>query len=153
MLPVIVIVTCIFGFLFLGRMAGARRATLAAQVPVLILAGAAVYALARGAYWAALGLGAAAVIAWMVTPRARRRSRSRSGSRSGSGAPRANPTHEDAADVEARAVLGVRAGASEADIRAAYRSRMARAHPDRGGSHAEAARLTAARDRLLRRRR
>jgi hypothetical protein len=28
---------------------------------------------------------------------------------------------------------------------------MASAHPDRGGAHAQAARLTAARDRLLRR--
>jgi DnaJ-domain-containing protein 1 len=57
------------------------------------------------------------------------------------------------ADIEARQVLGVGANASESDIRSAYRTKMAPAHPDRGGAHNEAARLTAARDRLLKKRR
>ena len=52
---------------------------------------------------------------------------------------------------EARAVLGVGAGASEADIRAAYRARISAAHPDRGGTGDAAARLNAARDVLLKR--
>jgi curved DNA-binding protein CbpA len=56
---------------------------------------------------------------------------------------------ENAQDAEARAVLGVGSTATAAEIRAAYRSKMAHAHPDRGGAHADAARLTAARDRLL----
>jgi len=49
-------------------------------------------------------------------------------------------------------LLGVRQGASESEIRSAFRSRIAQAHPDRGGKHADAARLVAARDRLLRKR-
>jgi hypothetical protein len=146
-LPVILIVSCLFGFLFLARLAGARRTTLLKQLPALLLAAAAIYALSRGAYWAGLGLGIGAAIAWMVTPSMRpaprsRRARPRSAS---------SPTREDAADAEARAILGVRMGATEAEIRSAYRARITQAHPDRGGTHAEAARLTAARDRLLRR--
>ena len=50
---------------------------------------------------------------------------------------------------EARAVLGVDAGASVAEVRAAYTRLMRRAHPDHGGSHGLAAQLNAARDRLL----
>jgi len=51
--------------------------------------------------------------------------------------------------ARARAVLGVGAGASAAEIRAAYRDRAARAHPDAGGSAARMAELSAARDLLL----
>lgn len=58
----------------------------------------------------------------------------------------------DPADAEARTTLGVGAQATEAEIRAAYRTKMAQAHPDRGGRHSDAARLTAARDRLLKKR-
>jgi len=50
---------------------------------------------------------------------------------------------------EAYAVLGLKPGASEADIRAAHRRMMASAHPDRGGSDWIAARLNQARDVLL----
>ncbi|WP_414731751.1 DnaJ domain-containing protein [Vitreimonas sp.] len=56
---------------------------------------------------------------------------------------------DSAADAEARSILGVSAHATESDIRAAYRAKMRRSHPDQGGAHNEAARLTAARDRLL----
>ena len=55
-------------------------------------------------------------------------------------------------EAEARAILGVGPAATEAEIRQAYREKMARAHPDRGGRHADAARLTAARDFLLKKR-
>lgn len=50
---------------------------------------------------------------------------------------------------EAYAVLGLQPGASEMEIRAAYRRLMAAAHPDRGGSDWIAARLNQARDVLL----
>ncbi len=50
---------------------------------------------------------------------------------------------------EARSLLGVTAGATEAEIRAAYSRLMRMAHPDRGGTNGLAAQLNAARDRLL----
>ncbi|MBV8973382.1 MAG: molecular chaperone DnaJ [Sphingomonadaceae bacterium] len=50
----------------------------------------------------------------------------------------------------ARALLGVDAAADAAAIRTAWRQAIADAHPDRGGSTDLAARLTAARDLLLR---
>ena len=62
--------------------------------------------------------------------------------------PRTAPQRVMAA-ADARAALGVAADASEADIRAAHRMRIAAAHPDRGGSADAAARLNAARDVLL----
>ena len=46
-------------------------------------------------------------------------------------------------------LLGLVEGASETDIRAAHRRAMRQAHPDAGGSDAQAARLNAARDFLL----
>ncbi|WP_420823027.1 DnaJ domain-containing protein [Vitreimonas flagellata] len=61
----------------------------------------------------------------------------------------ATPPPDSAEDAQARAILGVGPRATESDIRAAYRAKMRRAHPDQGGAHNEAARLTAARDRLL----
>ena len=53
--------------------------------------------------------------------------------------------------TEARAILGVGEGADEAEIRAAWRRLMQRAHPDAGGTEGLAERLNAARDRLLKR--
>jgi len=50
---------------------------------------------------------------------------------------------------EAYAVLGLKPGASDMEIRAAYRRLMAAAHPDKGGSDWIAARLNQARDVLL----
>ena len=54
-------------------------------------------------------------------------------------------------EVEARAILGVGPDASPAEIQAAYRKVMGRAHPDQGGTEGLAARVNAARDLLLRR--
>ena len=50
---------------------------------------------------------------------------------------------------EAYQVLGLKPGASEADIRAAYHRLMRAAHPDAGGSDWLAARINQARDALL----
>ena len=53
-------------------------------------------------------------------------------------------------EAEALHLLGLGQDAKEADIIAAHRKKMQKAHPDRGGSTADAARLNAARDLLLR---
>ena len=58
---------------------------------------------------------------------------------------------EPMSEAEARSVLGVARTADEAEIHAAWRRLMARAHPDQGGTEGLAARLNAARDRLLKR--
>lgn len=65
---------------------------------------------------------------------------------------RATPLREDRlSDAEARSVLGVAAEATPEAINAAWRRLMGRAHPDQGGTEGLAARLNAARDRLLKR--
>jgi hypothetical protein len=51
--------------------------------------------------------------------------------------------------ADARAILGVGPQSGRAEIEAAYRRLMPRAHPDQGGSAGLAAQLNAARDRLL----
>lgn len=51
--------------------------------------------------------------------------------------------------AEARRVLCIGAGASEAEIRAAYRRLAAAVHPDRGGSIERARQVNAARDILI----
>jgi hypothetical protein len=137
----ILVLAALFALLLAGRLGGGYRFALAARWPAMAFAGAALLMLARGQIWIAFGLGGLAAMAWFLWP-------SRSGWRRRSGDP--NPEH--AKDAEARAVLGVGSTATESEIRNAYRTKMARAHPDRGGSNAEAARLTAARDRLLRKR-
>ncbi len=50
---------------------------------------------------------------------------------------------------EARTILGVDETADHAQITAAYRRLMQRAHPDHGGTAGLAAQINAARDRLL----
>ncbi len=99
----------------------------------VLLAGGALAAF-RGAWLAAAGLaGAGLYLAWS--------SRIRSVIRS-----------EPISEADARAVLGVRTGADEAEIRAAWKRAMARTHPDQGGTEGLATRVNAARDRLLKRR-
>lgn len=142
MLPGLIVVAAVFALLLMGRIGGARRYELRARWPALLFAVAAILALSRGAVWPALALGAFSALAWILWPSFASRPQT--------------PTNErapDAADAEARSVLGVGANATESEIRSAYRAKMTRAHPDLGGGHAEAARLTAARDRLLRKKR
>lgn len=134
LLIALLIVALVFGLLFFGRLAGARRALIMERWPAFLLGALALFTLVRGGFWLAVALAAAAWIAFWLT------------------APRAGIAPDDAADAEAQRILGVPSSASEEEIRAAYRAKMASAHPDRGGAHHEAARLTAARDRLLKRR-
>ncbi|MEG2730507.1 molecular chaperone DnaJ [Brevundimonas sp.] len=61
----------------------------------------------------------------------------------------AAPTGPQMSKAEARAILGVSENASHADIQTAWKRLMARTHPDQGGSEGLAARVNAARDRLL----
>ena len=68
--------------------------------------------------------------------------------RSGVMPPRAS---EAMSEVEARSILGVRAGASSEEIHAAYNRLMRLAHPDKGGTDGLAAQLNAARDKLVKR--
>ncbi len=142
MLPALLILAALFALLFVARVSAARRRELIARWPVLLLAGAAMVAAARGAVWPALALTGIFALAWTYWPRlAAYRSTKR------------QFTEGDPGESEARAILGVGSNAAEAEIRSAYRAKMAQAHPDRGGKHADAARLTAARDRLLRQKR
>lgn len=136
-------VTAIFILLFGVRFGAARRGALMERWPALAFAGAAIFAGMRGAIWPALALGAFAVLSWVFWPGLQRRLRRCDAAAADSA------RAEDPAEKAARQLLGVGAGASDSDIRRAYRTKMARAHPDKGGSHNEAARLTAARDRLL----
>lgn len=59
------------------------------------------------------------------------------------------PTASLMSTDEARAILGVKVGATPAEIQAAWKRLMARTHPDQGGSEGLAARVNAARDRLM----
>ncbi len=130
----------VFVLLFVFRVGGTRRAALIARWPAVLLAAAALFALARGAIWPAIALASLAGIVWQLWPRLNRARKNQ------------QPHVGDGGDIEACALLGVRIDASADEIRSAYRAKMASAHPDRGGGHEQAARLTAARDRLLKRR-
>jgi hypothetical protein len=137
LLPILLIVAAAFLLLFVFRVGGARRKVLIDRWPALLFAGAALFLLVRGAFWSALALSTWAMFLWSAWPWFVRREFTRT-------------PESDPADAEARGVLGVGPTATSSEIRAAYRAKMSRAHPDKGGSNAEAARLTAARDRLLR---
>ena len=67
--------------------------------------------------------------------------------------PRRAPNPGSMTQEEAHQILGLQRGATAEEIRAAHRSLMKRAHPDQGGSAERAARVNAARDRLLNRHR
>jgi len=59
------------------------------------------------------------------------------------------PPRTGMSEAEARHLLGVSAAADRAEIQAAWRRLMARAHPDQGGTQGLAEQLNQARDRLL----
>lgn len=99
-----------------------------------MLAGA-VFAVARGAWLIAGGMALAGV--WLAVQ-----------SRIRPVTVKARPV-EPMSKAEARAILGVAADADAQTIHAAWRRLMARAHPDQGGTEGLAARVNAARDRLL----
>ena len=58
-------------------------------------------------------------------------------------------TKEQMAREEALQILGLKEGATEDDIKAAYRRLMSRLHPDMGGTDYLAAKVNAAKDMLL----
>ncbi|MNS63891.1 Dna-J like membrane chaperone protein [compost metagenome] len=95
----------------------------------------AVLAASRGVWIAAIGMAGAGL--WLAVQ-----------SRIRPAAPRA-PVAERLTEAEARAILGVSADATAQEVQAAWRRLMARAHPDQGGTEGLAARVNAARDRLL----
>lgn len=142
MVPILLIVAAVFALLFFVRVGGSQRVELLRRWPAVALALAALLAASRGAVWPAIALAAFAALAWTWWPRIASKLRDQ--------APKTAAA--DPADAEARGILGVGPTATSSAIRAAYRAKMTRAHPDTGGSNAEAARLTAARDRLLRKR-
>ena len=67
--------------------------------------------------------------------------------------PRRPPNPGAMTQEEAYQILGLQRGATTEQIRTAHRSLMKRTHPDQGGSAEGAARVNAARDRLLNRHR
>jgi len=121
----------------LGRQAeGPRRGQwrIAATLLATALLGGGALAASRGAYIAGGGMIAAGLYLVVM-------SRIRS-------VPARAETLDDA---EARSILGVGPDATPETVNAAWRRLMGRAHPDQGGTEGLAARLNAARDRLLRR--
>lgn len=125
----------------LGRQAeGPRRGhwRITATILGAVLLGGAVLAATRGSFLGASAMSAAAIyliLSSRVRPVAERV------------AP--TPVSGRLTEAEARSILGVGAEASKSEIQAAWRRLMARAHPDQGGTEGLAARVNAARDRLL----
>ncbi|MBL8550161.1 MAG: DnaJ domain-containing protein [Hyphomonadaceae bacterium] len=165
---VLLFITLLFAALFIGRYAAARRHFVSRYAAVILLLVAAILTVIRGQtlLGALLGIGAAAL--YLFTDRPRRASRGNSERSNGrmhgqanerphqgrsEGRQSGNPSVNGGSmsDSQARAILGVHPGATETEIRAAFRRRIQTAHPDHGGTNEEAARLSAARDVLLRR--
>ena len=143
MVLVLLGVTLIFGVLFFTRLGGVYRAELKRRWPSVLLAGAAFLCLLRGLIGPAITFASLAALAWVMWPQIERWRQPSP----------ASPQEDTPEDFAARRLLGVGPNATHAEIRGAYRAKMAQSHPDRGGSHNEAARLTAARDRLLKKKR
>ncbi|MEZ5959570.1 MAG: J domain-containing protein [Hyphomonadaceae bacterium] len=143
MVLVLLGLTLVFGVLFFTRLGGVYRAELKRRWLAVVFAGAAFLCLLRGLIGPAITFGCLAALTWIMWPQIERWRQ-----------PRSPSLAEDSPeDFAARRLLGVGPNATADEIRGAYRAKMAQAHPDRGGSHNEAARLTAARDRLLRKKR
>ncbi len=142
MVPILLFVTLAFGVLFLTRLGGVYRAALLRRWPIVLLAGAAFLSLMRGLFGPAIMLGVLAGVTWLMWPSIERW-----------GQPKRAGNDDTPEDFAARRVLGVGPDATADEIRGAYRAKMTQAHPDKGGSHNEATRLTAARDRLLKKKR
>jgi hypothetical protein len=125
----------VWALIRLGRQTeGPRRGhwrVAATLVSAALLVGG-VLALTKGAWVSGAGLVGAAL--WLVVA-----SRMRT----------AAVKREAIGDAEARSILGVPLGAEPEVINAAWRRLMGRAHPDQGGTEGLAAKLNAARDRLL----
>lgn len=143
MVPALLVITLMFGVLFFTRLGGAYRVAIMRRWPVLLLAGAAFACLLRGLTGPAITLGSLAALTWLMWPAIERLNRPQP----------ASPQQDTPEDLAARRALGVGPNATPDEIRRAYRTKMVQAHPDRGGSHNEAARLAAARDHLLKRKR
>lgn len=116
-----------------GERAGRGHWRITATVFAAVMIGGGVLALSKGSWLFGLGLIGAGL--WLTIA-----------SRQRTVAPRA----EGMTDSEARALLGVSASATAAEINAAWKKVMSRAHPDQGGTEGLAARVNAARDHLLR---
>ena len=120
-----------------GEKPGRGHWRIAATVLGAVLLAGAVLAGSRGAWLITAGLAGAG--AYLIFS-----------SRIRPAAPRPVPTlGQTLTDAEARAILGVEPNATPKAINAAWRRLMGRAHPDQGGTEGLAARVNAARDRLL----
>jgi hypothetical protein len=119
-----------------GERPGRGHWRIAATMLSVALIGGGAIAATRGSWVFAIGLLGAGL--WLAV---------------GSRIRTAPPVRPGMSEAEARSTLGVSAQASDQDINAAWRRLMTRAHPDQGGTEGLAARLNAARDRLLKRRR
>ena len=117
-----------------GERAGRGQWRVTATLFSAVMIGGGVLALARGGWLLGAGLVGAGL--WLTLA-----SRHRP----------LPPRAEGMTDSEARALLGVSATATKAEINTAWKRLMARAHPDQGGTQGLAARLNAARDHLLKR--
>jgi len=122
----------------LGRQSerpGRGQWRIAATILGAVLLGGAVLAASHGAWFAMAGMiGAGFYLIFSSRLRAV--------------APRA-ARPEPLSEAEARSILGVGSNATKTEINEAWRRLMGRAHPDQGGTEGLAARVNAARDRLL----
>ena len=143
MVLVLLALTLIFGALFLTRLGGVYRAELMRRWPAVLFALAAFLCLLRGLIGPAITFGSLSLLSWTLWPQIERWRQPRT----------VSPQEDAPEDFAARRALDVGPDATPQEIRRAYRAKMAQAHPDRGGSHNEATRLTAARDRLLKKKR